>query len=389
MRLLDQRQVFNIRAAGVTQRLRYQDMAFRVFRNDALQKYRAAYDLAARYTYLAAKAFDYETNLSPDDRGSAQPLLTDIVRSRTIGIMQDGEPVSRDGLAGTLAALRDNWGVLCGRMSFNNAQYESELISLRSELFRIHTASTNAPLWRQTLTRYRVDDLWQVPEFRRYCRPPAPRSAGPLPGLVIPFGTQIVLGKNVFGWPLGPGDHAYDPSVFATKIQSAAVYLASYPSTALAATPRVYLVPAGLDVMTIPTSATLQTREWNIVDQAIPVPRHTGTNDLADPAWIPAFDGLPEPFGQIRRFSSFLAKDLSDFDPSADSLSYDTRLIGRSVWNTRWLLIIPGGHLLTDGEEGLDTLIYGARVPGGGAERDGNGIKDLKLLFHTYGYSGN
>ena len=54
VRLLQERQVFNIRAAGVVQRYRYQDMAFRVFRNDALQKYRAAYELAAnRYRDLA------------------------------------------------------------------------------------------------------------------------------------------------------------------------------------------------------------------------------------------------------------------------------------------------------------------------------------------------
>jgi len=388
-RLLDQRQVFNIRTAGVTQRLRYQDMAFRVFRNDAVQKYRATYDLAARYTYMAAKAFDYETNLSPDDRGSAIPLLTEIVRTRILGTVQDGEPVQGIGLAGILATLRDNWNVLCGRMSFNNAQYEQELISLRSELFRISPGATNDALWRQTLKRYRVDDLWQVPEFRRYCRPPAARSAGALPGLVIPFGTEIKLGRNVFGWPLGPGDHAYDPSVFATKVQSAAIYFTNYQTAYLAATPRVYLVPAGMDVMTIPTSAELATRKWTIVDQAIPVPFQTGTNDLADPYWIPSYNGLAEPFGQIRRFSSFLAKDVTAFEPGADALSYDTRLIGRSVWNTRWLLIIPGGHLLADGSAGLDTFIDGAQVPGNPTARDGNGIKDIQLLFNTYGYSGN
>lgn len=387
-RLLDQRQVFNIRSAGVAQRLRYQDMAFRVFRSDALQKYRAAFDLAARYTYMAAKAFDYETNLSPDDRGSAMPLLTDVVHARMLGSAPGGEPAAGAGLAGVLATLRDNWSVLCGRMSFNNAQYEQELISLRSELFRIPSDAANDALWRQTIKKYRVDDLWQVPEFRRYCRPPAPRSAGPLPGLVIPFGTEIVYGRNVFGWPLGPGDHAYDPSVFATKVQSAAIYLNNYQGVDLAATPRVYLVPAGLDIMTIPTSPELETREWTVVDQAIPVPYKTGTNDLSDPAWIPSFDGLPETLGDIRRFSSFLAKT-TESDIASDALSYDTRLIGRSVWNTRWLLIIPGGHLLADADEGLDTLLEGAWVPGDPNARDGNGIKDIKLLFNTYGYSGN
>ena len=168
--------------------------------------------------------------------------------------------------------LRDNWGVLSSRMSFNNPQRESELVSLRHELFRISGGEASDARWRQTLKQYCVSDLWQVPEFRRYCRAPAPRSAGAIPGLVIPFGTEIVFGRNLFGWPLGPGDHAYDPSVFATKFQSAAVYFTNYQTAYMAATPRVYLVPAGLDVMTIPTSAELATRQWTIVDQAIPVP---------------------------------------------------------------------------------------------------------------------
>ena len=37
------------------------------------------------------------------------------------------------------------------------------------------------------------------------------------------------------------------------------------------------------------------------------------------------------------------------------------RLVGRSVWNTKWLLIIPGGTLLSDPNQGLDTLIDGMR----------------------------
>ena len=35
--------------AASTQQARYQDMAFRIFRNDALSKYRDSFDLAARY----------------------------------------------------------------------------------------------------------------------------------------------------------------------------------------------------------------------------------------------------------------------------------------------------------------------------------------------------
>ena len=64
----------------------------------------------------------------------------------------------------------------------------------------------------------------------------------------------------------------------------------------------------------------------------------------------------------------------------------DSRLIGRSVWNSRWLLIIPAGTLHSDRNEGLERFINGALV---GNQRDGNGVSDIKLFFQTYAYSGN
>jgi len=65
----------------------------------------------------------------------------------------------------------------------------------------------------------------------------------------------------------------------------------------------------------------------------------------------------------------------------------DTRLIGRSVWNSRWLLIIPGLTFLSDPDEGLDSFIHGQQIPGSD-ERDKNGVKDIKLFFQTYALSG-
>ena len=53
----------------------------------------------------------------------------------------------------------------------------------------------------------------------------------------------------------------------------------------------------------------------------------------------------------------------------------DTRLVGRSVWNSQWLLIIPGGTLLADPAAGLNAFI--------------NNVEDIKLFFQTYAYSGN
>jgi len=62
-------------------------------------------------------------------------------------------------------------------------------------------------------------------------------------------------------------------------------------------------------------------------------------------------------------------------------------LIGRSVWNTRWLLIIPAGTLHTDRNEGIQRFIHGALRQDG--TRDGNGVSDIKIFFQTYAYSGN
>ncbi len=364
--LVDERADFNRQAAGAVQLMRYQDMAFRVFRNDSLQKYRAAFDLAQRYTYLAAKAYDYETNLSPDDPGSSQPMLQEIVRSRGIGEWYFGMSPARGGLSEQLVRLRANYDVLKGRLGLNNPQVENTGFSLRHE-----QARTDGTGWRQLLTNSRHADLWEVPEFRRYCRPPQARAAGKVPGLVIPFSTETVFGRNFFGRPLGAGDSAFNPTNFANKIAAAGVSFNGYPVASLAATPQVYLVPAGVDVMTIPNSLDLKTREWNVVDQALPVPFPVNSSNLASTDWVPVTDGLTGPLAAIRRFSSFRAGITSGEPP----LSASTRLAGRSVWNTRWLLIIPGGSMLNDGNKALDQFI--------------NKVTDIKLHLDTYGYSGN
>jgi hypothetical protein len=431
-RLIDQRAAFNKRVAAQTQQNRYQDATFRVSRNHALQTYRAAFDLAARYSYLAAKAYDYETNFDPDDPGSPSSIFGDIMRARTIGQFT-GEPrLGAGGLSEALAKLKQNYEVLKGQLGINNPQIEIGKLSLRTENFRIlpkadsvdqvsvdyltNTAanvttittvttlsseSAQQPangvygfgaagqdsdeLWKKTLRDSRVDDLWQVPEFRQFCRPFASEtnSAGghvAEPGIVLRFATEITAGKNAFGKPLAGGDHGFDPAHYATKIQSVGVwmsdYLSSDPLGDLTATPRVYLIPAGDDIMSISRSADPGlVRVWKVLDQRIPVPLPATAARLEQANWIPLLDSLNGQFGENRQYSTFRAYHDGTSTVDLDELVADTRLVARSVWNTKWVLIIPGRLLNADPNVGLDRLI--------------DQVSDLKLVFRTYGISGN
>ena len=149
----------------------------------------------------------------------------------------------------------------------------------------------------------------------------------------------------------------------------------------LANTPRVYLVPAGADIIRSPSDLTGNTlRSWQVQDQAIPVPYAIGDADINAPDWIPLYDSLPDSLATLRRYASMRAyHDGGSW--STSELNYNSRLIGRSVWNTQWYLIIPAGTLNSDRLLALEYFINGT-------QGDGNGIKDIKLFFETYSYSG-
>src|SRR5690554_893866 len=270
LRVYDQLLTFRRTGAAATQEHRYKDMAFRIFRNDALQKYRASFDLAARYVYLAAAAYDYETNLLGSDAKAGQSFLTKVVKERSLGQVLDGEPMAGSpGLADTMAQLKLNFDVLKGQMGFNNPQVETNRFSLRRELFRIPEGEEGDAQWRRVLESARVPDLWQVPEFRRMARPFAPESAGPQPGLVLEFSTNVTFGLNYFGWDLGPQDSSYDSSRFATRIRSVGAWFGNYDGLPLADDPNVYLIPAGADVLRAPDPLDFTVREWQVLDQRI------------------------------------------------------------------------------------------------------------------------
>ena len=396
-RLLEELNTFQANTASDVQQYRYRDMAFRIFRDEALQKYRAQFDLAARYVYLAAKAYDYETGLLGSDSSSAVSFFNQISKSQTIGLIQDGQPVTGPisgdpGLADAMARMIGSWSVLKGRLGFNNPTNLSAEMSLRYEAFRILPGSAGDKVWRETLKRHWIDDLRELPEFRMHCIPPQRSGSGRIPALVVPFSTTVEDGRNLFDWPLAGGDHAYPSSHYAIKIRAAGVGFSNYDSgiPGLSATPYVYLVPVGEDKMRLPTDQ-FSVRSWRVMDQMIPVPFPIGSLELADPGYLPVADSLSfagNAFGRIRKFPEMPAYHdgpQSGFNPgSAGVLS--NRLVGRSVWNSRWLLIVPGTSLKANGVEGLKQLIDGPLVNG---VRTGEGVSDIKIRFDAYSYSGN
>ncbi|MCC6144730.1 MAG: hypothetical protein IT368_13065, partial [Candidatus Hydrogenedentes bacterium] len=393
-RVLERRDLFRLQTAADVQLSRYKDMAFRIFRNDALQKYRAQFDLAARYVYLAAKAYDYETTMLSSDPRSGQRFLTDIVKARQIGTVVDGEPQTGEGLADSMATMARNFEVLSSQLGFNNPQVETNRFSLRTEFLRTLPDDNGDPVWREVLSRdYKtygigtVDNLWDVPEFRRFCVPPA--NFGDVePGIVIPFSTTITEGENFFGADLGGFDSTYDSTQFATKIRSVGIWFTNYDFLNLTNTPRVYLIPVGNDILRSPTDFTGKIREFTVMDQVMPVPFPISVSDLDDPAWIPSIDSLSGDLAAIRRFGRLRAyHDSGEFDEN--EVNRDSRLIGRSVWNTKWMLIIPGSTLSANADAGILEFINGQLVDPDGAidgPRDGNGVSDIKLFFETYAY---
>jgi hypothetical protein len=390
LRLQNERTALNMMIASKAQRNRYSDLVTRVSRNEANRKYQSAMDNALRYTWLAARAYDYETSLSAGHPAAVTSLLEEIVKTRQLGLWVDGVPqAGGGGVASVLARLMGNYDSLKGQLGLNNPQRETGRLSMRTEMMRIssRTDSASQANWKAALAGSRVDDLHAVPEFRQYCRPFADPAAGPQPGLVIDFSTQINVGRNVFGNLLGAGDHAYSVSNFATKIRSHAVWFDGYDvspdgSQQLASAPRVYLVPAGADVLRVSDGALPAIRSWNIVNQRIPIPFPMNAANLEDPSYLPAIDSLDGSFAERIRLADFRAfPSGGSVSADADDSYFDSRrsegagmLYGRSVWNTRWLLIIPGATLNGDASAGLQRFI--------------ETVTDIKLQFETLSNQG-
>lgn len=403
-RILADREIFRQRAAAIIQGYRTKDLTFRLFRNEALEQYRTLFDLASRYSYLAAKSYDYETGLLGTDAGQA--VFNKIVASRSLGDLTGGVPQSTtstlgdSGLAGTMAQLNADFSVAKGRLGLNNPDQYGTIFSLRHELFRIlddPAITSDDEAWQQALenSMVKVDDLMADADIAAMCLNLKRSDGAPVPGFVISFSTTIQQGKNFFGLDLAAGDHAFSASNFATKIYSAGIALPGYVGmdtyasgtqdgtatstapNALSATPYVYLIPAGRDYMRAPPLGdTDLVRSWSVADQALPLPYNLGATDFNSNQFFSANGTLSEQPWILRKHQAFRAvEDATLFYSLVPQEFTNSRLIGRSVWNGQWKILIPAYTLLNNEQQGMDHFI--------------ETVKDIQLFLRTYSNSGN
>ncbi len=182
-----------------------QRRTFRTFRNEALEQYGTLSDLAGRYTYLAAKSYDYETGLLGTTAG--KQVIANIVASRSLGDLTGDQPqatvsaLGDSGLAGTMAQLNADFSVAKGRLGINNPDPYGTLFSLRQELFRLQddpALTSDDAAWKQRLQQSIVPDLMADPDVARYCNNLKMADGSPAPGIVIAFGSTIDQVKNFF-----------------------------------------------------------------------------------------------------------------------------------------------------------------------------------------------
>ena len=101
----------------------------------------------------------------------------------------------------------------------------------------------------------------------------------------------------------------------------------------------------------------------------LPLPYTVGSTELDAQDWISTFsglDGTSDATATIRRHSTLRA--------GADFKS--TRLVGRSAWNDRWLLVIPASVIDASDLDKAMRLVE-------------TGVKDVKLGIRAYSRQGN
>ena len=298
-----------------------------------------------------------------------------------------------------MAQLNADFSVAEGRLGINNPDQNGTLFSIRRELYRLPddpSRTDDDVAWQQTLEQAFKSNIMLDADVATHCRNIAKPDGSPVPGIVMQFSTTIEHGKNFFGLGTAAGDHKYSPSNYATKVFSAGVVLPGYvgmdpyafgspgagspnsnAENALSAVPYVYLIPVGMDRMLAPPLGDTNTiRTWKVDDQALPLPYNLGATAFNGTQFFNTNGTLSEQPWILRKHQAFRPVDDPAFFYSTIPQEFtSSRLIGRSVWNTSWKIVIPAYTLLQNEQEGLT--------------RFAATVKDIQIFLRTYSHSGN
>ena len=397
-RLVDERERIRRVQTDKLQDFRFRDLAFRTFRNQTLEQYGAFFDLAGRYVMLAARAFAYEYNERDEVANQTQRLY----QEQLLG----SELATDEGLESVIAQLdqKRQESEFLGRLQklslFDNGGDE---FSLRKNMLGLAIdPSTDTgqqqfdknKAFRAFLETHIVQDLVDVPAFRQLASLDSDRDAGP--ALVLPFSTEVA-GRTIFGQRRGTTfgapanfDTCSNPKLFEFAILLEGV---DNPSALGVDSPLIFahFIPVGTSMLRVPETgdcALRTVRAWEVVDQRIPgvsavyrtgtaIDDDLGRARLATAADLNVINRFPVTQAQVRNTESPIFQD---------------DLAGWSVWNTQWLLAIPGRQFADSSDppelvrKKLLILIFDADSNGNPRSPDQNlGIDDIKLRIKAYG----
>ncbi len=398
-RLLEEQERIRRVQTDKLQDFRFRDLAFRTFRNQALEQYGAFFDLAGRYVMLAARAFAYEYN----ERTEVSAQVQRLYQERLLG----SELVTDEGLESIIARLdqkRQESAFISRLQKLSLFDHGGDEFSLRKNMLGLAIDPANDTnqqqlnknkAFRAHLESNIVQELLDVPAFRDLASIDTDRDAGP--ALVLSFSTEVA-GRTIFGQRRGTTfgapanfDTCSNPKLFEFAILLEGV---DNPSALGVDGPLVFahFIPVGTSMLRAPVTgncALRPVRSWQVVDQRIPgvaaVYRDAG-GAIIDAFAIPRLATSPE-LNVINRFPVTQAQIRS-----TDTPIFQDELAGWSVWNTQWLLAIPGRQF-TDPSDPPDLvrkklliLIFDADASGNPRSPDQNlGIDDIKLRIKAYG----
>ena len=117
-------------------------------------------------------------------------------------------------------------------------------------------------------------------------------------------------------------------------------------------------------------------RAFDVKDQALPLPFNLGATSFSSTQFFNANGTLSEQPWILRKHQAFRpVQDAAFFYSSVPGEFTNSRLVGRSVWNSGWKLVIPAKTLLNNEQDGLNRFVAS--------------VKDIELFLRTYSHSGN